>query len=58
MNNSKLAYYQYQLTEMQDRNSIGNARTMGFQSDLQLTPNQYYNCLTMFRKLSLPWSQT
>ena len=28
-----------------DRNSIGNARLMGLEKDLDLTPNQYYNCL-------------
>jgi hypothetical protein len=28
-----------------DRNSIGNARLMGLEKDLRLTPNQFYNCL-------------
>jgi hypothetical protein len=28
-----------------DRNSIGNARLMGLEKDLDMTPNQYYNCL-------------
>lgn len=32
----------------QDRNSIGLANVMGLSKDLHLTPNQYYNCLTMF----------
>ena len=43
---------------LQDRNSIGNARVMGLQKDLKLTPNQYYNVLTMFctaLAVSLPW---
>ncbi|KAJ9604883.1 hypothetical protein H2200_010998 [Cladophialophora chaetospira] len=31
-----------------DRNSIGNARLMGLEKDLGLTPDQFYNCLTMF----------
>ncbi|KIY00304.1 uncharacterized protein Z520_03989 [Fonsecaea multimorphosa CBS 102226] len=31
-----------------DRNCIGNARLMGLEEDLSLTPNQFYNCLTMF----------
>ncbi len=28
-----------------DRLSIGNARLMGLEKDLGLTPHQYYNCL-------------
>ncbi|KIW96319.1 uncharacterized protein Z519_03388 [Cladophialophora bantiana CBS 173.52] len=28
-----------------DRNCIGNARLMGLEEDLSLTPNQFYNCL-------------
>ncbi|OAG38592.1 hypothetical protein AYO21_07252 [Fonsecaea monophora] len=28
-----------------DRNCIGNARLMGLEKDLSLTPNQFYNCL-------------
>ncbi|KIX06606.1 uncharacterized protein Z518_04582 [Rhinocladiella mackenziei CBS 650.93] len=31
-----------------DRNSIGNARIMGLQTDLNMSSNQFYNCLTMF----------
>ncbi|KFZ15697.1 hypothetical protein V502_05440 [Pseudogymnoascus sp. VKM F-4520 (FW-2644)] len=31
-----------------DRNSIGNARIMGLQTDLHMTADQFYNCLTMF----------
>ncbi|KAJ9612957.1 hypothetical protein H2200_002898 [Cladophialophora chaetospira] len=31
-----------------DRNSIGNARVMGFQKDLHLTPKQFYNSLSIF----------
>ena len=32
----------------QDRNNVGNARTIGMQKDLGLTSNQFYNVLTMF----------
>ncbi|KAK5381971.1 hypothetical protein LTR20_007951 [Exophiala xenobiotica] len=31
-----------------DRNSIGNARVMGLQKDLDMTGDQFYNCLSMF----------
>ncbi|PVH76569.1 MFS general substrate transporter [Cadophora sp. DSE1049] len=31
-----------------DRNSIGNARLLGLEESLHLTPEQYYNCLMMF----------
>jgi len=33
-----------------DRGAIGNARIMGFQTDLGLTGKQFYNCLMMFCK--------
>lgn len=32
----------------QDRGSIGNARIMGFQADLHLSEDQFYNCLMIF----------
>ncbi|KAJ9610477.1 hypothetical protein H2200_005254 [Cladophialophora chaetospira] len=31
-----------------DRGALGNARIMGFQTDLGLTGKQFYNCLMMF----------
>lgn len=31
-----------------DRGALGNARIMGFQSDLHLSGSQFYNCLMMF----------
>lgn len=40
------------LTFPQDRGAIGNARIMGFQKDLHLSNDQFFNCLMMFCKLS------
>ncbi|KAH8699107.1 major facilitator superfamily domain-containing protein [Talaromyces proteolyticus] len=31
-----------------DRNNFGNAKVMGFATDLHLSPNEYYSCLTIF----------
>ena len=36
-----------------DRNSIGNARLVGLEKDLKLTPNQFYNCLVSPRSTVL-----
>lgn len=35
-----------------DRNSIGNARLMGLEEDLNLTAHQFYNCLVSLLQLS------
>jgi hypothetical protein len=40
------------LTVSQDRGALGNARIMGFQTDLGLSGKQFYNCLMMFCQLA------
>ena len=40
----------FKLTTEQDRGNLGNARAMGFQEDLHLTDQQFFNCLMMFCK--------
>jgi hypothetical protein len=47
-------YQQYILIHNQDRNSIGNARLMGLQADLDMNDDQYFNCLMLFCKLDSP----